>query len=403
MGAYDFVVGILVGIVLACVSYVLQTSQVSAIRGTLSGKVASSTVRRHPIQHRFLEDVGQQIYVIKLAGYLFFGTIVGVENRIRTLLNDTVHGQPIRFLVLDLARVHRVDFSAAEAFSRITRVLNGKNVELIMCGITVDSEVGRSLSNVGFFNADGVQLFEDLNSALEYCENELLKAFYLQSDALAQKNGGDSEHLGQYRRLGHSPSNSRPVGTPTVDVRKHASSSFSQETMFSSPRRFQLREVANATLQDENVVSPTKWQQHKQPLSLILQTFSNLSIKDEDFWSRMAPFFERQEYSAGTVLYHRGDRSDGFYLLEVGILKAEYVLPQGQFSELIVAGTTCGELPFFSDTNRTATTTAERHCVAWILNHEKWEDLQKNQPDIAQELLKISLKLTSERMDAVTK
>lgn len=173
--------------------------------------------------------------------------------------------------------------------------------------------------------------------------------------------------------------------------------------MFSSPRRLQLRDVANATLQDENVVAPTKWQQHDQPLSLILQTFSNLSTKDEKFWSRTAPFFERKEYSAGTVLYNRGDQSDGFYLLEVGILKAEYILPQGQFSELIVAGTTCGELPFFSGTNRTATTTAERHCVAWMLNREKWVNLQKNQPDIAQELLKISLKLTSERVDAVTK
>ena len=71
MGAYDFVVGILVGIVLACVSFVLQTSQISAIRATLPGNVASSTVRRHPTQHNFLQEVGQQIYVMKLAGYLF--------------------------------------------------------------------------------------------------------------------------------------------------------------------------------------------------------------------------------------------------------------------------------------------------------------------------------------------
>ncbi|MCJ1297227.1 hypothetical protein MMC08_000013 [Hypocenomyce scalaris] len=189
----------------------------------------------------------------------------------------------------------------------------------------------------------------------------------------------------------------------SLDVPKQASNSLSQETLSSSPRRYQLREVAHATLHDGDVVPPSKWEQHEQPLSLILQTFSNLSNKDEEFWSRIAPFFERKDYGAGTVLYHRGDRPDGFYLLEVGILKAEYILPQGQFSELIVAGTTCGELPFFSGTNRTATTTAESHCVAWMLNHEKWEDVQTTQPDIAQELLQISLKLTSERMDAVTK
>lgn len=96
--------------------------------------------------------------------------------------------------------------------------------------------------------------------------------------------------------------------------------------------------------------------------------------------------------------------ADGFFLLESGMLKAEYILPQlGKFSELIVEGTTCGELPFFSGTKRTSTTSAERDCVTWMLSQEKWEELQRTQPDIAQELLKISLKLTSERMDAITK
>ena len=71
MGVYDFVVGILVGIMLACVSYVLQSSQISAIRGALPGGVASSTVRRHSIHHRFLEKVGHQVHVMKLAGFLF--------------------------------------------------------------------------------------------------------------------------------------------------------------------------------------------------------------------------------------------------------------------------------------------------------------------------------------------
>lgn len=103
------------------------------------------------------------------------------------------------------------------------------------------------------------------------------------------------------------------------------------------------------------------------------------------------------------MLYHVGDRSDGFYLLDSGLLKAKYELPQGKYSELMVAGTTCGELPFFSESNRTSTTYAEMDCVTWILDERNWLDLQKNEPDVARELLKISLKLTSERMEAITK
>ena len=98
-----------------------------------------------------------------------------------------------------------------------------------------------------------------------------------------------------------------------------------------------------------------------------------------------------------------GEAADGFYILESGMLKAKYDLPQGNYSELIVAGTTCGELPFFSSTVRTSTTHAERDCVTWMLSQEKWTTMQEKHPAISQEMLKVSLKLTSERMDAITK
>src|SRR5580658_4107359 len=101
MGIYDFVIGIFAGILLAFVSLVVQTSRIPAVRASYSGEVAGSTVRRNPIQHRYLREVGNQIHVTKLAGYLFFGTIVSVEDRIRDLIDDEAfHERPIRFLIL---------------------------------------------------------------------------------------------------------------------------------------------------------------------------------------------------------------------------------------------------------------------------------------------------------------
>lgn len=198
MGLWDFVVGILVGVLLACVSFVLQTSQISAIRGTLFGGVANSTVRRHPIQQRFLQDAGKQIHVMKMAGYLFFGTIVGVEKKIRTLLDEVFQIQPIRFLILDLFNVDGVDFSAAEAFNRINRILNAKDVQLVVCGLDMDGDLASSLRNVGLFDdSDSVQNFLSLNSALEYCENELLKAFYHER-ALVQSHQSSAGFLGKH-------------------------------------------------------------------------------------------------------------------------------------------------------------------------------------------------------------
>jgi SulP family sulfate permease len=121
---------------------------------------------------------------MKLAGFLFFGTIVGVEKHIRALLQESFKNRPIRFLVLDLYNVDGVDYSAAETFQRVKRTLNVQGVQLVICGVSMESEVGKSLCNVHLLDeGDGVEYFQSLNSALEFCENELLKALYQQRDS----------------------------------------------------------------------------------------------------------------------------------------------------------------------------------------------------------------------------
>ena len=382
MGAWDFVIGILVGILLACVSFVVQMSQISAIRGIVPGSIARSTVRRHPIQRQYLQNAGRQIYTMKLAGHLFFGTIVGVENQIRALLlKETLAKELIRFLVLDFSNVDGVDYSAAEAFIRINRILSKTGVQMVLCGNAPNSEVGRSLRAAGLFETDNtVESLDDLNSALEYCENELLKTLY--------------------QHLDHSTG--AEAAPKSLEVPKETCSPLG-EIAYSSPRRNQLQHVAKATLSEQLSTNSHRWKHHDQPLQLIGQTFSIVSDKKDDFWKPVASYFRRKEFTAGTTLYERDETPDAFYLLETGMLKAEYYLLGGKFTELIVAGTTCGELPFFSDTKRTSKTVAERDCVTWMLDSESWREIQKTQPEIAQELLKISLKLTSERMDAITK
>ena len=383
MGTYDFVVGIFVGVGLAFVSLVVQTSRIPAVRASYSGEVVGSTVRRNPTQYRYLRHVGTQIHVTKLAGYLFFGTIVSVETRIRSLVEDEAfHTRPIRFLVFDLWHVTGIDYSAAEAFSRLNRVFSRKGISLVMSGVDPEGPLGLSLRAVGIGqdgNSNEVKMFGDLNSALESCENNLLKSFYASKEARLHRHSA-ATHL-------DVPGNGRKH-PPTL------------ETQFSSPRHNQLLQVAASTLNESP--AEARYQNFKQPLRLILQSFQGLTNKNEDFWFLILPFFVKKELTAGTILYHRGVPADGFYLLESGILRADYELPQGRYFESIVAGTTCGELPFFSETDRTATVQAERDCVTWLLDRDNWEKLQREEPDVAKEMLHISLKLTSERMVAIT-
>ena len=398
MGVYDFVVGIVTGIGLASLVYVVQTSRKSVIRAEFSGAIAESTVRRHVRQRAYLHRVGPQIRVVKIAGYLFFGSIVDVEKRVRANIDAETFAQaPIRYLILDFTHVTGIDFSAAEAFSRMHRVLRRRGVEMVVAGVELHDDVGRSLQMDGLFaevegEAPPPEIFETLNGALEDCENQLLITL-TEKQSQHQTAGGES------------PPMQIPIENQTSNNDRKATSQLSQlDHMIGSPRAFARHEAAAKTITENNhhTNNTQKWQNLKQPLPLILQAFQDLTSKSEDFWFRALPFFQPRSFTSGQLLYSKGDAPDGFYILQSGILRADYSLEQGHYHESIVAGTTCGELPFFSNTKRTSAVYAERDSVAWLLTPEKWEELQKKEPEVAQELLKVGLKLSAERMNAIT-
>jgi sulfate permease, SulP family len=421
MGVHDFVVGIFVGIVLACVSYVVQSSRHPAIRASYTGVVAESTVRRPPADRRYLNKVRGQVRVIKLGGFLFFGTIVSVEDYMRSLIDeDTYEKQPVGFIIVDFTHVTAVDFSSSEGFQRINRILNRKHVKMVISGVSFANEVGQALRSVGLLDTEESeedcqppQAFEDLNTALEACENELLEVFHRHCSIQDKK-----------------PQHSTPPMTITGLSAKEPiarggspTSSFGASSLnpaFASPRRGARLIAARSTMResDEDAYAgannqdpspspplkkvPSRWRSFAQPLKIILQTFEDVTSKNEDFWHVLAPYFERKEYAAGTVLYSRGDDPNGFYILEQGRFRTEYELDQGSYSEVILPGTTCGELPFFSETDRTGTVAVENDSVAWLLTREKFRELEKKDAEVARELLKVGLKLTKERMDAIT-
>lgn len=132
---------------------------------------AVNTFRTSPRQSTFLRRVGSQIRIIKLQSFLFFGTVVKVEAKIRELLEAAVwETEPIRYLILDFSLASGVDFSAAEAFLRIQRLLEVREVVLVLCGCDPDTPVGRSLQNIELFQdtSEGlVRVFANLNDALE--------------------------------------------------------------------------------------------------------------------------------------------------------------------------------------------------------------------------------------------
>lgn len=193
MAWLGFVEGIFLGIVMACMFFVVTNSKRGAIRRVYTGTTIHSTVRRLYRQQKFLNQVGNQIMIVLLQGYLFFGTIGQVERCIRNALDQRAWEQnPIRFLVLDLKLVQGIDFSASEAFVRLKRLLKAKDVYLVLCNVDLHTEIGHALWKVGMMQVEeeannNLQCFAILNEALEWCENILLETYYAKHAALAQQ------------------------------------------------------------------------------------------------------------------------------------------------------------------------------------------------------------------------
>ncbi|KAG1764436.1 sulfate transporter family-domain-containing protein [Suillus occidentalis] len=121
MTAWDFVIGVLFGIVVS------------------SGESAISTVRRPAAHRAYIREVSKQTRVLRLQGFLFFGTIAHVEETLRNY----------------------------QAFVRVQRLLAAKGVVLVFCW---------SLSSVGILQEPSVEVFETLNDAMEWTENAYLRA-----------------------------------------------------------------------------------------------------------------------------------------------------------------------------------------------------------------------------------
>jgi SulP family sulfate permease len=119
---------------------------------------------------RFDDPVRLHRVLIRLSGFLFFGTIASVEDTIRSVINGpSWQHNPVRFLVLDLSLVAGIDMSSAEAFVRVQRLLATKYVTLVFCGFPAESAICQALRCVGVIGGERVELFSTFDEAME-CE-----------------------------------------------------------------------------------------------------------------------------------------------------------------------------------------------------------------------------------------
>lgn len=173
-----FLPGVAVGTGIAIMLFVVNYSRIAVVRHTLSGADFHSTVDRPASQRQLLRENGEQLEILQLQGFIFFGTAASLLNQIRCRLADSRRPR-LRFLVLDFSRVTGLDSSAVSSFARMKQVAESQELQVALTSVT--SEMECQLERGGLVNSHSafdptrvVHFMPNMDTGVEWCEDVLL-------------------------------------------------------------------------------------------------------------------------------------------------------------------------------------------------------------------------------------
>ena len=174
--------GVGAGIIVATVIFVLKYSTVNVISSTLSGDSHHSTVDRSPVEARLLNDHGGQIHIVRLKGFIFFGSADNLLNTIRERQADATLPS-LSYVILDFQQVSGLDTSGLVSIQKLARL--AKKAQFIILAASVPADIQNSFRNAKLIGEEPgrIRVFRDRDFSIEWCENQILR----REDAEASK------------------------------------------------------------------------------------------------------------------------------------------------------------------------------------------------------------------------
>lgn len=166
--------GVGAGIIVATVLFVLKYSTINVISSTLSGDSHHSTVDRSPVEARLLNDQGGQIHIVRLKGFIFFGSADNLLNTIRERQADATLPR-LAYVILDFQQVSGLDTSGLVSVQKLARL--ARKVGFTILAASVPADIQNSFRNGGLVGEGPgqIRLFRDRDFSIEWCENEILQ------------------------------------------------------------------------------------------------------------------------------------------------------------------------------------------------------------------------------------
>jgi SulP family sulfate permease len=169
--AGEVVLAVGLGVAIAVIVFTLRMSR-GVIRATRYGDEVQSRRTRESAHIELLARHGRRILAIELEGPLFFASAEALHNCI-----DDAIAKNVRYVILDVARVNEIDSTGARILLQASQRMRGASVNLLICGQDEHAQIVALLRHHGVADAiTAERSFPDLDRALEWCEDDLLRA-----------------------------------------------------------------------------------------------------------------------------------------------------------------------------------------------------------------------------------
>ncbi len=173
VGSVGFLQGVGVGILGAIVLFAVNYGHIDVVNDVLTGANFRSNMER-PLEHiQKLQKAGAQVQILRLQGFVFFGTAQSLLIRIRDRISDRAQ-EKLGYLILDFQRVSSLDSSAVVSIIRIHQLTRANNIQLLFTEATDD--IQRRLKDGGLTEEKGnmFHYFPSLDYGAEWYETRII-------------------------------------------------------------------------------------------------------------------------------------------------------------------------------------------------------------------------------------
>ena len=182
--------GVGIGMIVTIVFFAVRLSRVEPIASRFTLQDRKSTKIRPVPDRAILLREGQRVRGFRLRGYLFFGSVYPLADRLKQTLSDDA--RPVCILV-DFAAVSGYDFSAVSVLGRFLSAAYATGTRVVLCALPeglgegLERDLPRSV-------IDHLLFEQDLDHAMERCEDIVLKGWYLDGEPSAERRFSLLEH-----------------------------------------------------------------------------------------------------------------------------------------------------------------------------------------------------------------